>query len=73
MHKIYFCVSIFYTLEDSAWCYTIQIVTIGDFNSFGFFGTPCIQGVPKKVPSNEIRAFVVNVRSYIPLGFYRGF
>ena len=41
MHKIYFCLSIFYTLEDSAWCYSIQILTIGDFNSFGFFGTPC--------------------------------
>ena len=35
MHKIYFCLSIFYTLEDSAWCYSIQILTMGDFNSFG--------------------------------------
>ena len=37
MHKIYFCLSNFYTLEDSAWCYSIHILTIGDFNSFGFF------------------------------------
>ena len=41
MHKIYFCLSIFYTLQDSAGCYSIQILTIGDFNSLGFFGTPC--------------------------------
>ena len=41
MHKIYFCLSIFYTLEDSAWSYSIQILTIGDFNSFVAFGTPC--------------------------------
>ena len=37
MHQIYFCLSIFYTLEDSAWCCSIQVLTIGDFNSFGFF------------------------------------
>ena len=37
MHKIYSSLSIFYALEDSAWCYSIQILAIGDFNSFGVF------------------------------------
>ena len=45
MHKIYFCLSIFYTLEDLAWCYSIQILTICDFNSFGvFLGHPVFLG-----------------------------
>ena len=32
----------FYALVGSAQCWGIKILTIGDFNSFGFFGTPCI-------------------------------
>ena len=64
MHKMYFCLSIFYTLEDSAWCYSIQILTIGDFNSFGFFWDTLYRVYQKKVDPFKFKLAITYCGNY---------
>jgi hypothetical protein len=62
--------SIFYASLRSAVWKGIQILTIVISIVFVFFGTPCIQGVPKKSDTIEIISIVLklllNARDYTP-------